>query len=202
MTTNSNLAIVPRNVALARSTKILPYLPVEEIARLENAAARAPKTGERNSLLISVLFQVGVRASEVIRVTPNHIELFESHPIFRLIVKGNKQHVMAIPQSLADRLEAYAFRHGLTKSDKFFPMNRQRVWQIVKRAAKDAGIDKRVYPHLLRHSDAIERARQLRHPKALQDHFGWSSPYMVMRYLSTLQQEDALRINQEVDFNY
>jgi hypothetical protein len=72
----------------------------------------------------------------------------------------------------------------------------------VKRAAQEAGIEKRVYPHLLCHSDAIERARQLQHPKALQEHFGWSSPYMVMRYLSTLQQEDALRINQEVRFDY
>ncbi len=27
---------------------------------------------------------------------------------------------------------------------------------------------------------------------------GWSSPYIVMRYLSTFQQEEALRINQEV----
>ena len=50
----------------------------------------------------------------------------------------------------------------------------------------------------LRHTDAVERSRQLRHPKALQEHFGWSSPYIVMRYLSTFQQEEALRINQEV----
>jgi hypothetical protein len=42
----------------------------------------------------------------------------------------------------------------------------------------------------------------MRHPKALWEHFGWSSPYRVMRYLSTLQQEDALRINQEVKCDY
>ena len=201
MATHHSLAMVPRNAALARSTKLLPYLPPEEIALLENAAARAPRKGDRDSLLIAVLFQVGLRASEVTRITPNHLELFEGKPVLRLIVKGHKQHVMSVPEPLANRLHAYAFRNGLTKSDQFFPVNRQRVWQIVKRAARDAGIGKRVYPHLLRHSDAIERARQLRHPKALQEHFGWSSPYMVMRYLSTLQQEDALRINQEVRFD-
>lgn len=102
---------------------------------------------------------------------------------------------------LSDRLEAFAYRNGIEKDQRFFQMNRQRVWQIVKRAALVAGIDKQVYPHLLRHSDAVERARQIRHPKALQEHFGWSSPYMVMKYLSTLQQEDALRINQEVKFD-
>jgi hypothetical protein len=61
---------------------------------------------------------------------------------------------------------------------------------------------KRVYPHLLRHSDAIECTCQLGTPQDVQEHFGWSSPYMVMRYLSTLQQEDVLRINQEVRFDY
>jgi len=37
-------------------------------------------------------------------------------------------------------------------------------------------------------------------PKALQHHLGHSSPVMVMRYLSTLTQEDSLRIQQQVEF--
>ena len=199
--TSPNRALSTRNGALARSTKIVPYLPVEEIVLLERAAEKAPRKGERDSLLIAVLFQVGVRASEAISLTPNHMDVFEGKPVVRLRVKGGKQHVMSIPTPLSDRLEAFAYRNGIEKDQKFFDMNRQRVWQIVKRAALVAGIDKRVYPHLLRHSDAIERARQIRHPKALQEHFGWSSPHMVMKYLSTLQQEDALRINQEVKFD-
>jgi integrase/recombinase XerD len=81
-------------------------------------------------------------------------------------------------------------------------MNRIRGWQIIKQAAKLAGLEKRVYPHLLRHSDAIERLRQTRNPKALQDHLGHASPLMTLRYLSTLQQEDTLRIQQQVEFDY
>jgi len=63
-----------------------------------------------------------------------------------------------------------------------------------------AGITKRVYPHLLRHSDAIERLRQTGNPKALQIHLGHASPFMTMRYLSTLTAEDALTIQQQVKF--
>ena len=33
-------------------------------------------------------------------------------------------------------------------------ITRQRVWQIVKACAKNAGLDINVYPHLLRHSFA------------------------------------------------
>ena len=41
-------------------------------------------------------------------------------------------------------------------------------------------------------------------PTTCTRHLCWkgTSPYMVMRYLSTLQQEDAVRINQEVRFDY
>ena len=62
-------------------------------------------------------------------------------------------------------------------------------------------LEKRVYPHLLRHSDSIERLRQTRNPKALQGHLGHASPLMTLRYLSTLQEEDSLRIQQDVEFS-
>lgn len=71
---------------------------------------------------------------------------------------------------------------------------------MIKEAAIKAGFEKRVFPHLLRHSDAIERLRQTGNPKALQHHLGHSSISMVMTYLSTLIQEESLRIQQQVGF--
>src|SRR5688572_29510486 len=99
---------------------MVPYLSPQEIALLENAASRVPLKGDRDSLLIAVLFQVGLRVSELIQLTPNHLELFEGQPMFRLMIKGHKQHMMSVPEPLADRLQAYSFRHGLAKNDKFF----------------------------------------------------------------------------------
>jgi len=54
----------------------------------------------------------------------------------------------------------------------------------------------------MRHSDAIERLRQTGNPKALQLHLGHNTPAMTMRYLSTLTAEDALGINQAVEFDF
>ena len=48
---------------------------------------------------------------------------------------------------------------------------------------------------------ALERLRQTKNPKALQDDLGHASPLMTLRYLSTLQEEDSLRIQQDVDFD-
>ena len=106
-------------------------------------------------------------------------------------------------QSIGDdsKLKSYAYSHKLELDDRFFPIDRRRAWQIIKRAGEKAGINKRVYCHLFRHSDAVERLRQTGNPKALQHHLGHSSPLMTMRYLSTLQQEDSLRIQQEVEFD-
>jgi integrase/recombinase XerD len=114
--------------------------------------------------------------------------------------KGSKPRLVACPDNLAHRLKSYAFDRKLTLDEKIFAINRKRGWQILKAAAEAAGITKRVYPHPLRHSDAIERLRQTGNPKALQIHLGHASPFMTMRYLSTLTAEDALRIQQGVEF--
>ena len=126
--------------------------------------------------------------------------MFEGRPVLRFTGKGRKERVVALPEGLADKLKAYAYEKNIGPKEKFFPINRQRAWQITKEVAGRAGISKRVYPHFLRHSDAIERLRQTGNPKALQHHLGHSSISMVMRYLSTLSQEDSLRIQQQVEF--
>jgi len=192
-------SIVERRAQLAKGLRIVPYLTSEEVHALVGEA-RKRKYGERDALLILVLFQTGLRISEALSLTPFKIKVFEGRPTLRFTGKGRKLRVVALPERLADKLRAYAYQKGIRPDERFFPINRQRAWQIIKEVAKKAGITKRVYPHLLRHSDAIERLRQTGNPKALQHHLGHSSPIMVMRYLSTLTQEDSLRVQQEVEF--
>lgn len=134
-------------------------------------------------------------------MTPASIQRFEGKPVLSIIGKGRKPRLVAIPERLVDRLKSYAYERKLSPNDRFFPIKRSRGWQIIKKASLNAGFNKRVFPHLLRHSDAIERLRQTGNPKALQLHLGHSSTLMTMRYLSTLTQEDALRVQAEVQFD-
>jgi len=191
--------VVVRRAQLARALRIVPYLTCDEVRILVEEAKKRRK-GERDALLILVLFQTGLRISEALSLTPSHIESFEGRPVLRVMGKGGKMRVVALPERLVDKLRAYAYQKGIKPDEKFFPINRQRAWQIIKEASKRAGFSKNVYPHILRHSDAIERLRQTGNPKALQHHLGHASPLMVMRYLSTLTQEDSLRIQQQVEF--
>ena len=158
------------------------------------------RRGERDYLLILVLFETGLRISEALSLTPSKIDIFEGRPVLRIVGKGGKPRVVACPERLSDNLRTYVNRKKVEPEQKLFPINRQRAWQILKKVSQRSGFTKRIYPHLLRHSDAIERLRQTGNPKALQHHLGHSSTVMVMRYLSTLTEEDSLRVQQKVKF--
>ncbi|MBU4186409.1 MAG: site-specific integrase [Proteobacteria bacterium] len=171
------------------------YLVEEEVKQLCEACKK-----ERNKLLIVLLFQTGLRISEALALTPASIRNFEGKPAMEIVGKGKKLRMVALPVNLREKLESYAYRARIEPSGRFFEINRSRAWQILNEARETAGLEKRVFPHLLRHSDAIIRLRKTGNPKALQYHLGHNTPAMTLRYLSTLTQEDALRVQQEVSF--
>jgi len=190
-----NNALVQRKMALNRVNLPVSYLTEEDIRQLVEACKK-----ERDRLLITLLFQTGVRISEALALTPASIRNFEGKPAMEIIGKGKKLRMVALPVNLKEKLESYAYRVKIEPRMRFFDINRARAWQILNEAREAAGIEKRVFPHLLRHSDAIIRLRKTGNPKALQYHLGHNSPAMTLRYLSTLTQEDALRVQQEVRF--
>ena len=190
-----NNALVQRKMALNRVNLPISYLTEEDIRQLVQACKK-----ERDRLLITLLFQTGVRISEALALTPAAIRNFEGKPAMEIVGKGKKLRMVALPVNLKEKLESYAYRVKIEPRMRFFDINRSRAWQILNEVREAAGMEKRVFPHLLRHSDAIIRLRKTGNPKALQYHLGHNSPAMTLRYLSTLTQEDALRVQQEVRF--
>jgi len=188
-------ALIERKTALNKVNMPVSYLAEEDIRRLAAGCKR-----ERDRLLIALLFQTGLRISEALALTPASIRNFEGKPAMEIVGKGKKLRMVAVPVNLKEKLESYAYRAKIEPRMKFFDVNRSRAWQILNEARKAAGFQKRVFPHLLRHSDAIIRLRKTGNPKALQYHLGHNTPAMTLRYLSTLTQEDALRVQQEVSF--
>ena len=196
MTTKS---LVKSNMGLQRAASIVPYLTPEEVYQMAEAASDG-RNGERDKLLILLLFETGLRVSEALSLTPRLLGQHNGKPVIYLKGKGKNPRMVACPEDLTHRIKSFAYSKEIGIDDRIFPINRKRAWQIVKLAGEKADIQKRVWPHLLRHSDAIERLRQTGNPKALQLHLGHSSPLMTMRYLTTLTAEDALRIQQQVEF--
>ena len=119
-----NKALVARNVGLTRSTKVVTYVTPEEVRQIESAALESPRKGEREMLLVRVLFQTGLRISEALSLTPAHLETFEGRPNLRIIGKGGKPRRVACPTALAENPQAYAFRHHLPSGEHLFPISR------------------------------------------------------------------------------
>jgi len=186
--------LVQRKMALNRVNLPVSYLTEEDIRKLVEACKK-----ERDRLLITLLYQTGVRISEALALTPASIRSFEGKPAMEIMGKGRKLRLVALPGNLKEKLESYAYRKGILVKERFFRINRFRAYQIISELGESV-LGKRVFPHLLRHSDAIIRLRKTGNPKALQYHLGHNTPAMTLRYLSTLTQEDALRVQQEVVF--
>jgi integrase len=187
------------SIVKRKSLSPVPYLRPEEVSALIEAA-RKLRYGERNVLLIKVLYQCGLRISEALSLTPSHLTQFEGIHCLRVKGKGGKERLVHVPEALYSQLLAYAYQRELKQTDRFFNLNRKNAHKMLVKAAKLAGLNKRVYPHLLRHSCAIERLRQTGNPKALQWHLGHNSMAMTMRYLATLTMEEALKIQAQVKF--
>jgi len=182
----------------------VPHLGLDQVYQLLKGV-KDNRHADRDRLLIITLFDGCLRISEALQLWPQDIENtpegWQLH--FRGVKKGGWT-VAAISASLAAQLQAYAYRHQLFPDDRFFPIDRARAFQIIQGAMDKAGIIKPAgvgTVHILRHSGAIERLRRT-NPKAVQDQLRHRSMAMTLRYLKTLSQEESLKIQQTVDYQW
>eukprot|EP00112_Aurelia_sp_Birch-Aquarium-sp1_P003149 Seg13511.1 transcript_id=Seg13511.1/GoldUCD/mRNA.D3Y31 product="Tyrosine recombinase XerD" protein_id=Seg13511.1/GoldUCD/D3Y31 len=119
--------------------------------------------GKRDRALLELFYASGLRLSEVCGARLENLDLEEG--FIRVTGKGNKTRIVPVGQQARAAIERYVKleRPDLVKaktSSHIFlsvrggPLSPERVRSIVKERAKAAGIDDKMYPHLLRHSFA------------------------------------------------
>ncbi len=203
--TNSKEVVVfkPKAIRAIRRgdyTRPVSFITESEVYHMADVA-KAMRDGERNELLILTMFQAALRVTEAIKLRVMDKATVDNKHILMVCGKGNKPRLVAIPEKLSYHLGDYAQRQGLRAEDRLFSISRVRAWQIIKECADKAGIDRRVYCHLLRHSGAIARLKRTGNPKSLQIHLGHSDMKMTMRYLATMQVAESLQTESEVQFD-
>jgi integrase/recombinase XerD len=107
-------------------------------------------------LLIKTLFQTGARVSEFANIKVEHF-FFDELMILLDRGKGGKSRYVPLLPELAQELRTHLGGRGtgyLFETNRHLPYSPRRIQQIVKSTAEGAKINKRVYPHLLRHSVA------------------------------------------------
>jgi integrase/recombinase XerD len=119
--------------------------------------------GLRDRSMLEVLYATGLRVSELVGLTVDQINLRQG--VIRCIGKGNKERLVPVGEVAQDWLEKYLYdsRPALLNgkvADDLFPttrgkaMTRQAFWYLIKRYALQAGIQKDLSPHTLRHAFA------------------------------------------------
>jgi integrase/recombinase XerD len=159
------LAMDPAEPLLApRPDQTLPEtLHAQEIVTLLDSIDPAAALGRRDRAILELFYSSGLRLSELCGLRLEMIDFDDG--FLRVTGKGNKTRVVRVGNKALEAIGDYLSneRPGLvtkrTSSHLFLsvrggPLSPDRVRQIVKERAKLAGIDRNIYPHLLRHSFA------------------------------------------------
>lgn len=166
--------------------KLFKHLPealnVAEVESLIASPNVRKAQGMRDHAVLELMYATGLRASEVTGLKTGHLN-FETG-VIRIFGKGDKERVVPMGQASQKSLKRYLekARPVWTKGgaeDALFVsklgkrMSRQTVWGILKKYAKLAGVRKKIYPHILRHSFAthlLENGADLRVVQELLGH--------------------------------
>jgi integrase/recombinase XerD len=172
--------VLPKSLAESEMTEML-----ERTA----AAARTPDTAAgstqivgialRDHAILELLYAGGLRVGEVVSLRVEDLHLDEARAQVR--GKGDKERVVPLGRSAVDAITEYLQRgrpallgsrmqSALFLSARGKALTRQWVWEMVRRAA---GSDRKVSPHMLRHSCAthmVEHGADLRTVQRLLGH--------------------------------
>jgi integrase len=169
----------------ARRTR--KYLTADEVEQMITAARRGDRrVAERDGLLIMVAYRHGFRASELIALRWDQIDLRQGvlhvarlkhgspstqprrGPELRALRAWKREQVDAAPY-------VFTSLHG-------GPMTRRTVHYVVAEAAKAAGIEFPVHPHMLRHATGFYLANAGQDTRAIQLYLGHKNIQHTVRY--------------------
>ena len=159
--TPNSMSVGLRSPKLSR--QLPPSLTPDQVRKIMESPSPKTPLGLRDRALLELLYAAGLRASEILSLRIEQLDLPGRSA--RVIGKGDKERLVLLGSAAHEALDRYLHtaRPKLVRSKsggEVFLGNHGRrlttshLWGIVKRAAQTAGLDTRVYPHLLRHSFA------------------------------------------------
>lgn len=164
-----------------RKEKLLPeILSKEEVGKILNATNNL-----KHKTMISVIYSCGLRRSEVILIK---IADVDSNRMMIKIngAKGKKDRYVQLSEVLLKLLRQYYSEYKpkiwLFEGQKGGKYGAESISKLLKAAAFKAGIKKRVYPHMLRHSFATHQLEQGVDIRYIQAWLGHESLKTTQRY--------------------
>jgi len=195
---------IPENITLLiDSPKLWQLIPEvltgQEVELLLEQPEPDSAIGARNRAILEILYGSGLRVSEVCQ-----LNLFCVDDDFvRVMGKGSKERIVPMGSKALEALDHYLIHYrGEVPDDRNQPLfvtkggkriDRITVWKAIKGYANQAGIQKNISPHTLRHSFATHLLDNGADLRVIQDMLGHSNISSTDRYthMSGLQVQNA-----------
>jgi integrase/recombinase XerD len=165
--------------------KLPEILDIEEIDRMIAQVDLNTPEGQRNKAILETLYSCGLRVSELVNL--RFEDCFFDEGFVRIIGKGNKERLVPVSPSVKDEVGLYVStdRSNLNikrGQEPYIFLNRRgsqltrvMIFNIIKKLAFQAGINKNISPHTFRHSFATHLIEGGANLRAIQDMLGHES---------------------------
>ncbi len=160
--------------------KLPKFLTQAEMEAILNSPDIQTPEGLRDRTILECLYATGMRVSEIAGLKLQDVNLESA--FVRCKGKGSKERIVPLGRKAIEMCENYLkkVRSKLSPFTEHFFIgkggngcSRLAIWEIVKKYAKKAGIQKNITPHVFRHSFAthlLERGADLRIVQELLGH--------------------------------
>lgn len=160
-------------------------LSIEEIEAIISVIDLSTPEGHRNRAMVEVLYGCGLRVSELITLRLSN--LFFTEGFVKIVGKGNKERFVPIGSTAQKMVKLYMEGARATlkikkgEEDYVFlnrrgsHLTREMVFMLVKKWAKEAGVEKSISPHTFRHSFATHLVEGGADLRAVQQMLGHES---------------------------
>ena len=171
------------NLTSPRLRRQLPIvLSVAEVERLLAQPNANLPLGQRDAAMLELLYGTGLRVTELITLTVGRVNLEVGFLVAH--GKGAKERIVPMGETATQAVQSYTLgsRPRLLKgrmseilfvSNRGTAMTRQGFWKLLKKYGRQAGMEKSLSPHTLRHSFAthlLERGADLRSVQMMLGH--------------------------------
>lgn len=174
-----------RDFRAPRLPRRLPeHLSEDEMARLLSAPEGGTLPGLRAKVMLELLYATGIRASELLALRPEYVNLAEGW--VRVMGKGSKERLVPMHEravrALTRWLKVREERYGAKAHDpQVFlgrggrALSRPQLWRDLTALAKRANLGRPVHPHLFRHTFATHLVRGGADARSVQEMLGHAS---------------------------
>lgn len=164
--------------------KLPQFLSIEEVERILSAVKKRDTIGLRDKAILELLYGTGMRISEMTHL--NQEDFDKDLGFMKCLGKGGKERIVPVGSEAIKAVNDYLklarskLTTGFRESALFLNsrgrrLTRQGCWKILKKYGEKAGLEKRIYPHILRHSFATHLLENGADLRAVQEMLGHSS---------------------------